>query len=203
MNCRRRHICWQSKRFYWEREPRWRTAMPGGSWSQVLWWCINFLVVFSQSFWLRVLPGGARLVQPRWMPDRRILGGGQTYGVSFWPFLNSSGWSWLISSVFLTRTSCHKTTHANGHYGAWPGWRFQSVCLPWQNDMGPPFLEPQAVSHKYHGDGDISHYLIHFFSTSLLNHVLLGGGYYEPETWSQSVFGEHSQTITYSPNLWE
>ena len=30
-----------------------------------------------------VLPGGARLVQPRWMPERRILGGGQTGGVSF------------------------------------------------------------------------------------------------------------------------
>ena len=31
----------------------------------------------------RVLPGGARLVQPRWMPKRRILGGGRTCGVSF------------------------------------------------------------------------------------------------------------------------
>ena len=30
-----------------------------------------------------VIPGGARLVQPRWMPDRRILGGGQTSGASF------------------------------------------------------------------------------------------------------------------------
>ena len=30
-----------------------------------------------------VLPGGAHLVQPRWMPERRILGGGQTCGVSF------------------------------------------------------------------------------------------------------------------------
>ena len=27
--------------------------------------------------------GGARLVQPRWMPERRILGGGWTCGVSF------------------------------------------------------------------------------------------------------------------------
>ena len=44
---------------------------------------ISFQVVFSQSFWLRVLPGGARLVQPRWMPEGRILGGGQTCGVSF------------------------------------------------------------------------------------------------------------------------
>ena len=27
---------------------------------------------------------------------------------------NSSGWWWLISFVFLTRSSCCKTTHANG-----------------------------------------------------------------------------------------
>ena len=38
-----------------------------------------------------VLPGGGRLVQPRWMPVGRILGGGQTCGVSFGPFLSSSG----------------------------------------------------------------------------------------------------------------
>ena len=31
----------------------------------------------------RVLPGGARLVQPRWMTERRTLGGGRTCGVSF------------------------------------------------------------------------------------------------------------------------
>ena len=30
-----------------------------------------------------VLSGGARLVQPRWMPERRILGGGWSCGVSF------------------------------------------------------------------------------------------------------------------------
>ena len=24
--------------------------------------------------------------------------------------------------MFLNRTSCHKTTHANGYCGAWPGW---------------------------------------------------------------------------------
>ena len=69
-----------------------------------------------------VLPGGASLVRPRWMPDRRMLRGDRTCGVSFWPFLNSSGWWRLISSVFLARTSCLKTTHANGCYGAWPGW---------------------------------------------------------------------------------
>ena len=78
----------------------------------------------------RVLPGGACLIQPRWMKERRILGGGQTCNVSSWPFLNSSGWWWLISSVFLIRTSCHKTTHANGDYGARPGWVDPVSVLP-------------------------------------------------------------------------
>ena len=31
----------------------------------------------------RVLPGGARIAQPRWMQARGILGGGGTRGVSF------------------------------------------------------------------------------------------------------------------------
>ena len=90
---------------------------------------ISFWVVFSQSFWLRVLPGGACLVQPRWMPER-ILGGSWTCGVSFLPFPNSSSWWRLISSVFLSRTSCPKTTHANGYYGAWPGWVVPISVLP-------------------------------------------------------------------------
>ena len=67
------------------------------------------------------------LVVPSWMPAR-ILGGGRTYGVSFWSFLNSSSWWWFIGSVFLTRTSCHKIAHANGYYGAWPGWASFSQC---------------------------------------------------------------------------
>ena len=78
----------------------------------------------------KVLPGGARLVQPRWMPERRILGGGWTGGISFWPFPNSSGWQRLISSLSLTRTSCHKTTHASGYYGAGPGWEVSISVLP-------------------------------------------------------------------------
>ena len=106
---------------------------------------ISSQVAFSQSFWLRVLPGGARLVQPRWMPERRILGGGRTCGVSFWPFLNSSGWCWLISSVFLIRTSCRKTILANGYYGAWPGWAVSISVLPlttppWETSYSRYFL---------------------------------------------------------------
>ena len=32
--------------------------------------------------------------------------------------------------MFLTRTSCRKTTHANGYYGAWPGWAVSINVLP-------------------------------------------------------------------------
>ena len=109
------------------REPR-RTALPCGSQFRFCHDGISLQVVFSQSFWLRVLPGSVGLVQPRWMPER-ILGGGRTCGVSFWPFPNSWGWRSLISSVFITRTSCHKT-HANGYYGAWPGWEVLISVLP-------------------------------------------------------------------------
>ena len=37
---------------------------------------------------------------------------------------------WLISSVFLSRTSCRKTTHANGYYASWPGWAVSISVLP-------------------------------------------------------------------------
>ena len=60
------------------REPR-RTACTLGFYGDG----IRFQVVFSQSFCLRILTGGAPLVQPRWMPARRILGSGRTCGVSF------------------------------------------------------------------------------------------------------------------------
>ena len=47
------------------------------------------------------------------------------------PFeLSWISWWRLISSVFLTRTSCHKTTQANGYYGAWPGWAVSKSVLP-------------------------------------------------------------------------
>ena len=111
------------------RGPR-RTTLSHGLQSRFYGDGISFWVVFSQSFWLKVLPGVACLVQPRWMLERRILGGGWTCGVSFWPFPNSSGWWRLISSVFLTRTSCCKTTYANGYYGAWPGWKVSINVLP-------------------------------------------------------------------------
>ena len=105
-------------------------------------------VVSHQSLWLRVLPGGARLVQPRWMPERRIPGGGQTGGVSFWPFPNSSGWRWLLSSVFPTRTSCCKTTHMNGSYGARPGWAVSVSALPLTGWASKNWCFPAVVLGK-------------------------------------------------------
>ena len=77
-----------------------------------------------------VFRGGARIAQPRWMLVRGILGSGRTRSVSFRPFPNSSSWWWLISSVFLIRISCHKTTHANGYYGTWPRWVVSISVLP-------------------------------------------------------------------------
>ena len=64
------------------------------------------------------------------MLARGVLGSGRTRSVFFQPFPNSSGWWWLISSVFLIRISCHKTTHANGYYGTWPGWAVSISVLP-------------------------------------------------------------------------
>ena len=119
MNCLRRHACWQRKTFYWEGAPGWRAVGWGDPGELLCRMChrlefyaerISFRIVFGISFWLRVLPGGSCMAEPRWMPARRILEGVQTRGVSLWPFLNSSGWRWLVSSLFLTRTSCHKIT---------------------------------------------------------------------------------------------
>ena len=110
------------------REPR-RTALPRGSVS-------GFMVMGLVSRWSltnhsnSVFPGGTHITQPRWMLARGILGSGRTRGVSFRPFPNSSGCWWLISSVFRIRISCHKTTHANGYYGAWPGCAVSISVLP-------------------------------------------------------------------------
>ena len=100
-----------------------------------------FLYNYSDSGSLLVPHG---LAQPRWM-TRRILGDGRTRGISFWPFLNSPSWWRLISSLFLTRTSCCKTAHADGHYGAWPGGMVSVSVLPltsppWKTSYSRYFL---------------------------------------------------------------
>ena len=91
---------------------------------------LSFRFVFSQSFWVGVLPGGARLVQPRWPTEGRILGGGWMSGVSFWPFLNSSGWWWLsvlcsLSGPPVVKQLMQVVTVVPGQGG-----QLQSRCLP-------------------------------------------------------------------------
>ena len=60
------------------REPR-STALPRGCGLRFCADRISFRVVFSQSFCLRVLPGGACIAKPMWMPEEGILGGGRTF----------------------------------------------------------------------------------------------------------------------------
>ena len=91
---------------------------------------INFQVFFGQLFWLRVLPGGLHIAQAKWMPVRRILGGGRAHGVSFWPFPNFLVGGSLLVPVFLAGTSSHKIAQANGYYGAWPGWAVSVSVFP-------------------------------------------------------------------------
>ena len=54
--------------------------------------------------WLRGLPGGACISQPRWTPAKRILGADRMCGVTFWPFPDSPSWGWLESSDSLEKT---------------------------------------------------------------------------------------------------
>jgi len=132
----RRHMCWESKKFYWkgcaggEQQGKGTQENSSVTWLAVSRFMVMGLVSRSSFlFGLRVLPGGACLVQPRWVLERRILGGGQTCGISFCLFLNSSYCGGLLL-LFLTRTSCRKTTHANSYYGAWPEWSVSVSVLP-------------------------------------------------------------------------
>ena len=100
-------------------------------------WFVGFMVMrlVSGCLWPIILTQGpscgADNAQARQIPSRTV-GGGRRCGISFGPFPNSSGWAWLVSSVFLTGTSYHKITHANRECGAWPGGQFWAVCFPWQ-----------------------------------------------------------------------
>ena len=77
------HMCWQSRRLYWDGAPRERAAgwgNPGGlcHMARSLMFYgngVHLWVVSGQTLWLRVLPAGAFIAQPRWIPERRILEG--------------------------------------------------------------------------------------------------------------------------------
>ena len=112
MNCPRKCTCWESKGLYWEGMPRQRPGWwgnPGGLLCLVTHNLgfyvdgIDFQVVLGWSFWLRILPGGARVAQPRWMSIRRLLGCGRTHGVSIWlfPDCGKSAFSQIVDGILL------------------------------------------------------------------------------------------------------
>ena len=90
---------------------------------------ISFQVVFGQSFWLRVLPGGTRIAQPRWMLARGIR---EVDGHVVSPF--DLSWTLLVGGGQLVPCSLpgppvvkqlmQMVTREPGQGG-----RFQSVCF--------------------------------------------------------------------------
>ena len=111
------------------REPR-RAALPRDLQSWVLWWWDYFqgclwpiFLTQSPSWWCT--PCSAK-----WISERRILGGGRTCGVTFWPFPNSYWWWRLIIPCSLpgplvVKQLMQMVTMLPGQ-GGW----FQSVCFP-------------------------------------------------------------------------
>ena len=135
MSCLRRH----SKRLCWEGVPGRRTAGWGNPGEML---CpvpcsLGFMVIglISRLSLANYSDSGNFLVVQALLSQNGCQWGGIWEGVghggvSFWPFLNSSGWWWHVSSVFLTRTSCPKITHVNGYYGDWPGWAVSVSVFP-------------------------------------------------------------------------
>lgn len=131
-------MCWQLWRLYWEAVPgrKQQVKEPGRSALHVAHSLgfygegVSFWAVSGQSFWLRLLPGGTGISQPRWILARRMMGGGRICGISFDLSRNSSSWWWHVSSVFLTKISCHNITHANGYCVAWSGWAVSFSVSP-------------------------------------------------------------------------
>ena len=92
------------------REPR-GSALPRGSQSWVLWWWDYF----PGCLWPIILTQGTSWwdthCSPKMDASEKDSGRWKDACISFWPFLNSSGLWWLISSVFFAGTSCPKITH--------------------------------------------------------------------------------------------
>ena len=127
LSCPRRHMGWQNERLHWRRTPGWRAAgsrSPGELLCHVAHGLgfppdgISFQVVYDQSFWLRSVLDHA--VPARAKVDARAGGSGRPRHL-FLTFPSSSHWWWLISSVFTSRTSWRKRTHAAGACGAGRG----------------------------------------------------------------------------------
>ena len=51
--------------------------------------------------------------------------------------------------MFLTRTFCRKTAHANGYCGAWPEWVVSVSVLPLTLTESPPRLKSGLAIEAY------------------------------------------------------
>ena len=60
---------------------------------------------------------------------------GLTPPLSFWSFMNSSGWWYFLSSESCTRTYHGKMTPASGYYRAWPGRAVSFSGSPDRNEI--------------------------------------------------------------------
>ena len=110
------------------REPR-RTALLHGLQSRVLWRWEQFpgglwpIILIQGLSWQHTHPSAKMDAREKdsgkWTDLRCLL---STFPELF-PLV-------VAYSVFLIRISCHKTTHANGYYGAWPGWAVSISVLP-------------------------------------------------------------------------
>ena len=81
-------MCLRGKRLYWEGVPGWGAgdANPEELLCQVSGFMVRELISclsLATNSVLESFLDCAGIIQPRWMPARRILGGGRTRGVSF------------------------------------------------------------------------------------------------------------------------
>ena len=153
-----RHTCWKAGDFIWKGHPG---EEQEGKRTQeecsATWFAVSGFTVLGLVFGLSLSnhsnSGSFLGVLASLSQDGFQWGGfwevGRTYGlaspVSFWPFPNSSGWWWLVNSVFLTRISCPKITHANS---ASPGWA-ASISVS-SNKTYKPCLYSLSLSHTQH-----------------------------------------------------
>ena len=123
------------------REPR-RTALPRARSLGFYGDGISFLVVFGQSSWFRVLPGGAHIAQPA----RRILGGSWTRVSTF-----DLSWTLPVGGGLLTPCSLpgppvvkqfmQMVTSVPGQSG-----RFSVIVPPQIEPASPAFPAPDLSS---------------------------------------------------------
>ena len=86
---------------------------------------VSFWVVSGQSsclplVWFRVLPGGAHISQPRWIPTWGVLGGWRDISSSpssFWPLLIS----WIdFKEALHSLSGPPVVVHSSRYHHAWP-----------------------------------------------------------------------------------